>query len=50
MSTDDVVCCVTAIGGGRLWIYDSTNRPVTDMRVIDAIESARSRWLAAADR
>jgi len=36
--TDHVVCCVPDIGGGRLWLYDSPQRRVTDRGVIAALE------------
>lgn len=37
-----LVCCVPAIGGGRLWLYDSPQRPVTDLGVIAAIDRERA--------
>jgi len=36
------VVAVAALYGGVMWIYDSTNKPVTDARVLDALDRARS--------
>jgi len=36
--TDILVCFVPALGGGRLWLVDSPQRPVTDRGVIEALE------------
>lgn len=33
---------VVSLYGGTLWVYDSSNRPVTDSRVLAAIDRARA--------
>jgi len=36
------VVAVAALYGGVLWIYDDSNKPVTDQRIIDALDLARA--------
>jgi len=38
---ETAVVAVAALYGGLAWIYDDTNKPVTDQRVLDAIDRQR---------
>ncbi len=49
-SLEDMACAAADPSGGRLWLWDSTGRRISNRRIVAVIERARSSAEAAQRR